>query len=53
MQLKFFERDPKPPDSAPTWKGLAQDNRLAVITVLARLLAKAVRPDSRRDDHER
>lgn len=53
MQLKFFERDPKPSDGAPTWKCLRQDDRLAVITVLARLLAKTVRADSRRDDHER
>lgn len=54
MQLRLFDRDQKSADTPTLWKRLRQDERAAVVATLSRLLAKTIRPDSKKKgNHER
>jgi hypothetical protein len=53
MQLQLFPTRPKPPKRSPILDRAGADDRAAMIRALARLMAKAVRPETTGADDER
>jgi hypothetical protein len=53
MQLELFPLQPEPRSKSTRWARLTQDEREAIVRKLARLMARAVRPMSKRDADER
>jgi hypothetical protein len=52
QQLSFLEIPP-PDDAAPAWTMLDEEQRAAVVTKLARLMAKAIAPTPGEHSDER
>lgn len=52
MQLKMFGTCPESSTKSRLWERLRQEERTTLIARLARLMAKAIRPVSRRSEDE-
>lgn len=52
MQLELFALPSGSRPKSPLWDRLSREEQQAVVAALARLLAKAVRPEERRDSDD-
>lgn len=53
MQLELFPTRREPPRESPQWERLSQGERAQAVRALSRVMARAVRPETERKDHER
>jgi hypothetical protein len=53
MQLQLFPTHPEPPKRPPILDRARANERAAMIEALARLMVKAVRPETKEADDER
>ena len=53
MQLKLFDPNPKPAGSPRVWRRLRQEDRVAVIARVTRLLVKSIKSQLRSRYDER
>lgn len=52
MQLELFRTPSQPQRRPPVWERLNQEQRATVVTILARLMRKAIHPQPRRENDE-
>lgn len=53
MQLDLFLQQPEPQQKYPVWEQLNQEQRVALITILRRLMKKILLPAPKEDPDER